>query len=96
MLLPAMKPVIDPPSLFAAVTAHSEPPFSFPSRCSKMASVDRRRERKEGEKRGRVVVDVRMARTAVCRAVGSIIISSFCDVLTSTRSLINSYTAFVQ
>ncbi len=68
-----MKPVTDPPSFFAAVTAHKEPLFSFPSFCSRTASVESRRRRGGGEDRGRVVEINRVARRAEHRAIGSIL-----------------------
>ena len=77
--LPAMKPCTEPPSFSPAVTAPNEPVLSFPSRCSRMASVDSSRARNDdcnGE-RGRGAVRARIARSADCRAKGSMMLDRY-------------------
>ena len=55
MLEPATKPVMLPPSFWAAVTAEREEGERDPLRCSRMARVERRRARRVDwrEERGR-------------------------------------------
>lgn len=50
MLLPATNPCTGPPIFWAALIALSEPWFSFPSRCSRIASVEASRRRAAGLK----------------------------------------------
>lgn len=72
ILLPAMKPVTEPPNFCAAVTADSDEVFSFPSLCSNTANDDNNLAR--AERWGTVVAcdglrNVLACRKAVDRAI---------------------------
>lgn len=65
MFEPATKPVIEPPSLVAALTAASDDMFSFPSLCSRTARVDNRRASEASRDKGEVILGERFERA--CR-----------------------------
>lgn len=76
MLLPATKPVIEPPSFCAAVTAANDPGLSLPSRCSSTARVESSRAMKDwwGSEIGRTDLSwVRAWRSAVLRTVENMV-----------------------
>jgi hypothetical protein len=81
--LPATNPWTEPPSFWPAVTAPSEPEFSLPSFCSRIASVERSRARDDEGDWVRGHGRARTARKADCLPIDSMV--SKCKALEPDR-----------